>query len=163
MHNPLAILSEDFLHALLLHGHKYFVRQSYPRGLDHFDTTLKEAFLFSAYKELTAAEKHFLHLTEDHRRQLYYIGQEGDIEKMRIAASQPNGYRIYVDKLATRTWKPPLDLKGKVTNYLRSNTKWKSKDDPIDVALFLEYGELMLSLANGKEVLKIKLSEVERL
>ncbi|MDQ0109525.1 hypothetical protein J2T02_004669 [Chitinophaga terrae (ex Kim and Jung 2007)] len=163
MHNPLAILSEDLLDALLLHGHKYFVRQSYPRGLDHFDGTLKEAFLFSAYKELQPAEKHYLHLASDPRRHIYYIGQEGDIKRMRIAASQPAGYRAYSDKLATREWEPANILKSKVKNYLRSNIKWRSKDAPVDAQLFLEYGELMLSLSNGKQVLKIKLSEVERL
>jgi hypothetical protein len=163
MHNPLAILSEDLLDALLLHGHKYFVRQSYPRGLDHFDETIKEAFLFSAYKELPPAEKHYLHLASDPRRHIYYIGQEGDVEKIRIAASQPAGYKAYSDKLAAREWKPTKDLPGKIKNYLRTNTKWRSKDAPVDAQLFLEYGELMLSLSNGKQILKIKLSEVERL
>ncbi|RFS24967.1 hypothetical protein DVR12_07200 [Chitinophaga silvatica] len=162
MHNPLALLSELLLNALINHGYIYFIRQSYPRGIDHFDDSIKEAFIITPYKKLSAAQEHLLHIT-DSRKHIYDIYQPSEKEKLFIAASQPPGYKVYVDKLAAKTWKPTSDLNSKISNYLRVNTKWKAKDSNVDVTLFISYGELMLNLSNGKDDLQILFKEVERL
>jgi hypothetical protein len=162
MYNPLALLSELLLNALIQHGYKYFVRQHYPRGKDHFDDTIKETFIITPYKLLSEAESHLLHIS-DSRKCIYDIHQATDRSKLSIAASQPAGYKIYVDKLAAANWEPPPDLHSKISNYLRVNTRWKAKDASVNVSLFIEYGELMLKISNGKQVFAVRLNEVERL
>ena len=162
MYNPLALLSELLLNALIQHGYKYFVRQSYPRGKDHFEDVIKETFIITPYKLLSEAESHLLHIS-DTRKYIYDSQQPADKSKLTTAASQPVGYRVFVDKLAAPRWEPPPDLHSKISNYLRVNTRWKAKDASVDVALFIEYGELMLKISNGKQLFKIPLNEVERL
>lgn len=163
MHNPLALLTTELLNALLAHGFNFFVRQSYPRGRDHFDSALKEAFLITPYVEIGEAQRHFDHISSDPRRHLYQIHLPEELEKLKIAASQPDGYKIYIDKLSAPRWRAPADMNSKIHRYLRTNTKWKAREGEIAVNLFLHYGELMLRLTNGREEIKINLSEIERL
>jgi len=163
MHNPLALLTTELLQALLAHGFTFFIRQSYPRGMDHFDPALKECFLITPYAEMGEAQRHFQHIVADPRRRIYLVDQPEELDKLYLAAAQPDGYKIFVDKLAAPKWRVPADMNSKIHRYLRANTKWKTREGEIAVNLFLHFGELMLRLTNGREEIKINLNEIERL
>ncbi|MDR6565473.1 hypothetical protein [Chitinophaga ginsengisegetis] len=163
MHNPLALFTQEVLDALLAHGFTIFVRQSYSRGKDHFDSDIKEAFLFTAYKDIGEANQHFQYIRYDGRKYIYQVQRPEEYERLKIAAGQPAGYRNYVDKLAAKEWRPSAQMGTKIGNYIRAYTKWKARDSSISANLFLHYGELMLRLSNGNDEIKVKLSDVERL
>ncbi|SKD10090.1 hypothetical protein SAMN05660461_5990 [Chitinophaga ginsengisegetis] len=163
MHNPLALFTTEVLNALLTHGFTIFVRQSYPRGKDHFDSNIKEAFLFTPYKDIGEANQHFQYIRYDVRKYVYQVQRVEEFERLKIAAAQPEGYKNYVDKLAAKQWRPSAQMGTKIGNYVRAHTKWKAREGSISVNLFLHYGELMLRLSNGAEEIKVKLSDVERL
>jgi len=163
MHNPLALFTTEVLDALLAQGFTIFVRQSYPRGKDHFDTETKEAFLITPYKDIGEANQHFQHIQFDHRKYVYQVHRNEEVEKLKTAAGQPAGYKVYVDKLAAAEWRASVQLGAKIGNYIRVHTKWKARDGGITANLFLHFGELMLRISNGNEEIKISLSEVERL
>jgi hypothetical protein len=163
MHNPLALLSPEVVMSLAKHGFVAFVRQSYPRGKDHFDTETIEAFLITPYKNLSLANEHMQHISADYRKQLYHAGNPEEMEKLLMAASQPKGYKVYVALLKTRKWKGSAQLEEKLKRYLQTNTKWKVKDGRIVADLYLYYGQLMLKVENPLGEITLPLSEVERL
>ncbi|SEW52066.1 hypothetical protein [Chitinophaga arvensicola] len=162
MHNPLALLSPELLVALQKHGFTIFVRQSYPRGRDHFDTDIKEIFLITHYDDLKAAEEHMAHIAADHRKHLYQISIPEDREKLMIAAAQPDGYKVYVALLKDKKWKGAAKLQPKLKTYLQQNTSWKVKDGAIAADLYLHYGELMLKLVNPSGEITLPLSDIEK-
>lgn len=163
MHNPLALLTPDLLTSLIASGHKYFVRQTYRRGFNHF-ANLKEVFLISAYREFTEVNAHFQAIRFDQRKYIYQLDQSGEREKLFTAAGQPEGYRVFVALLKDKVWKPSPQLGQKITNYLRSYTKWKPQHGvKIDVNLYIQFGELFLNLRYLNEQLKVPLTEIEKI
>ena len=127
MHNPLALLSIELIMSLTKHHFVAFVRQSYPRGKDHFDTETIETFLVTPYKDLALANDHMQHIAADHRKHLYYIGIPEEMEKLLIAAAQPKGYKVYVALLKDRKWKGGAQLEPKLKRYLQANTKFRAR------------------------------------
>ena len=113
MHNPLVLFSTDLLNSFIKAGHKFFVRQTYKRGIDHFDDTQKGAYLISHYNDINKATMHFEALKFDGNRYLYDISKEEDLQRLKIAAQQPNGYKIY-SALLQQAWKPSDLMAGKV-------------------------------------------------
>ncbi|MEZ2444858.1 hypothetical protein AB6805_24195 [Chitinophaga sp. RCC_12] len=163
MHNPLALLSPELVMSLAKHGFVAFVRQSYPRGKDHFDTDTIETFLITPYKQLALANEHLQHISADYRKSIYHTANQEEMMKLMTAASQPKGYKVYVALLKVRKWKGTAQLEEKLKRYLQTNTKWKVKDGAIVADLYLHYGELMLKVVNPVGEIRLPLSEVERL
>lgn len=163
MHNPLALFSPQMLKVMIDMGFTIFVRQSYPRGKDHFNNEIKEALLITPYRDIGLANQHFQYIRFDKRKYIYQVHHAEELQKLHKAVSQPEGYRVYIDKIAAKEWKAPPQMKTKVANYIRLNTKWKRQDGDIGINLFLHYGDLMLRISNGSEEIKILLSEIERL
>lgn len=161
MHNPLYPFTTDLLKVLIERGFTIFVRQTYPRGKDHFDTDIKETFLITPYKDIGEANQHFQYIQYDRRKYIYQIHRPEELQKLQLAASQPPGYRVFSDKLASDKWRPSQQMAAKISNYLRTNTKWKASDHDVSINLFLHYGDLMLRLSNGTDEMKILLSEIE--
>ncbi|MDR6570033.1 MULTISPECIES: hypothetical protein [Chitinophaga] len=162
MHNPLALLSPELVMSLAKHGFIAFIRQSYPRGKDHFDPDTIETFLITPYKTLAQANEHLLHISADHRKGIYHTANPEEMEKLMTAATQPKGYKVYVALLKVRKWKGTAQLQEKLKHYLQTNTKWKVKDGAIVADLYLHYGELMLKLVNPVGEIRLSLSEVEK-
>lgn len=162
MHNPLALLTTQLLDSLLASGFQYFVRQSYPRGVDHSDVVTKEVFLITPYKDFSLVNQHFQAIKFDLRKYMYDTDHVGEKEKLFIAASQPKGYKIFVSLLKEKKWKPPPQLGTSIKNYVRSFTKWKP-DQGISAGLFLHFGELYIALKCSNQEIKIPLTDIERL
>lgn len=161
MHNPLAELSAQLLDAMIREGQYFFVRQSYPRGLDHF-AGLKGVFLFSHYKDRGQAEKH-LNSLNDAYAAFYDATQAEDKAKLYIAAGQPAGYKVYAALLKARKWEPTPQIGPKIKQYIRQHTQWKpERGDNVKVELYIQFGELFLNLKKGAEEIKVPLNDIEK-
>lgn len=158
MHNPFALLDKVLLDGLISAGHIYFVRQTYARGKD---PRMKEVFLFSPYYSKTLALAHYEAIPEDPRRYIYTLAEQ---EKLYLAAEQPSGYRVYVALLNERTWKPSYDISAKIKRYIRSEANWKpERKDEVQATLFVQFGELFITLKLNQEEIKVPLSDIEKL
>ncbi|WP_126244442.1 hypothetical protein [Chitinophaga rhizosphaerae] len=160
MHNPLAILRPAVLEGLLAAGHRWFVRQQYPRGMH---PSLKAAFLISAYRNIGEARAHFEAIADDPQRRVYDGNDAADRERLFAAAAQPDGYAIYVGLLAKRKWSPDPATGAAIKQYVRAHTNWKpDRKENLHVSLFIQFGELFLTLKTKQEEIKIPFSDIEK-
>ncbi|MES2331203.1 MAG: hypothetical protein V4539_16480 [Bacteroidota bacterium] len=160
MHNPLYIFDREVLDELIKTGHRYFVRQTYKRGLNHSD--LKASFLISHYEEQAKAEIHYKALTTDPNRFLYDAENPDHLLKLQVAASQPEGYRIYTLHLAMEEWKVPLILKGNLRRYITKLGWHPTKSGGVNAKLFSQFGELFVALRWQSHETKVPLSDIEK-
>jgi hypothetical protein len=161
MHNPLKLLFKDALDELVRQGNLYFVRQSYVRGKG---PQVKEAFLVTPYSTLEEASQHMDAIQSDHRKLLYDIQDPLQKEKLYTAASQPQGYKIYLNRLKDREWKPDAQLVARIKKYINLYTGWSlGKGAEINVELTLLFGELLLNLQHGKDTRQLSLNDLEKM
>jgi len=137
----------------LADGKRFFIRQTYPRGLY---PGLRAAFLFRAYEEheKEQAESHLHKIDQDPHRFLYDATREDHLQKLYVAAGQPPGFAIYYAGRKEQDWKPPYEYQLKLKNFIRSiHPEWKPKrgGDKIQAGLYEEYGELFLKLSFESE------------
>ncbi|WP_343306722.1 hypothetical protein AAHN97_06380 [Chitinophaga niabensis] len=164
MHNPLALLTTQLLERLCASGFQYFVRQSFPRGMDHVQTDIIEAFLITPYKDFSQVNAHFQAIKFDKRKHVYQVDLVGEKEKLTIAAGQPPGFKVFVSLLSTKKWVPPLDLYPKIKHYLRNHASWKpERGKGVNAGLFIQFGELYISIKYNHEEIKVPLDEIEKL
>jgi len=163
MHNPFQLYSSELLDSLIKAGHKYFLRQTYKRGKDHFDETTKNAFLITHYNDLNKARIHFEALSNDGNRFLYDISNDQHLLKLKTAASQPEGYKIFTP-LLLEPWQPSDTMKGKIRRYIHQKLNWNpSVSDTVHSNLFTQFGELFITLKFKRQEIKIPLTDIERL
>lgn len=161
MHNPLKLLFKDALDELALQGHLYYVRQSYPRGKT---AKVKEALLLTPYCDVEAATQHMNAISQDHRRLIYNIEDPLHKEKLYTAATQPEGYRVYLNRLRDREWQPDAQLVACIKKYINLYTGWRpGRSTQIDVELTLLFGELVINLQHGKDTRQISLNDLEKI
>ncbi|MBC9912320.1 hypothetical protein [Chitinophaga varians] len=159
MHHPLTLLSAALLSALLQEEYHFFVRQSYPAGISTADAHIREAFLITPYKDIASANAHFQHIRFDRRKYIYQTIHAEEVEKLRQAAAQPTGYKIYVALIDPEHETPAPQLVQHVKHYISQYTTWPTEDILIQYAL--QYGELYLSLKYGDEEIKVPLPAIE--
>jgi len=161
MYNPLNLFTTLFLDRATGEGNRYFVRQQYYRGKDHvIDDHLKAAFIFSHYKIKEAAEEHYQIIAKDKFRKIYDADNPKDLENLQIAASQPEGYKIYTSLFAFEKWKPPDYLLKKIRRYVYQN--FEAKNGEIKVLPFVEFGEINVRFKQGKKEITALLTTIER-
>jgi hypothetical protein len=164
MYNPYHLLTEPIL-AAMLRQPMYFVRQHYPRGLLYEDET-KIPLLFTHYihhdSDKERAERHIRLLLKDPYRFLYNSAHPGHLEKLRTAASQPAGYRIYINLLPGK-WKAGDALKLKISRYVKEKMPWwnYSPKDKLNVTLKERYGELFIALLWRGQQTEVLLEDIE--
>lgn len=159
MHHPLTLLSAALLSALLEEEYHFFVRQGYPAGISAADTHIREAFLITPYKDIASANAHFQHIRFDRRKYIYQTSHPEEEEKLRHAATQPAGYKIYLALIDPEHEIPDPQLVQHVKHYISQYTTWPMEDICIQYAL--QYGELYLSLKYGDEEIKVPLPAIE--
>ena len=161
MHNPLAILRANVLDGLIQAGHVYFVRQSYPRGMQQH---IKESFLLTPYRSAAEANDHYKAIAADRRRYIYSLYHPGDKEKLYHAAGQPEGYGVYIALLKDREWKPGHLFTAAIKRYMRLHGgSSPAGREHLSAELFIRFGELFITLKRSKEdEIKIPLSEIEK-
>src|SRR5437868_15457857 len=94
MYSALCLLSGELLAAFVSAGQNYFVRQTFARGENENDKAIR-AFLISHYSDYKQALEHFEAVAADRNRFMYRWSEPDDRKRLQLAATQPNGFRIY--------------------------------------------------------------------
>ncbi len=163
MYNPFPLLNERLLEDKINEGKRYFVRQTFRRGME---PRLKAAFLLRAYdeEEKEMANRHMQKITNDPHAFLYDAMEPEHLEKLHIAAKQPFGFKIFYAGKKGVNWKPPVAFQIKMRRYIREkHPNWGSiKDGPkVEIGLLEEFGELLLKLSYEDEEEMIPFSDIE--
>lgn len=164
MYNPYTILTPEILAAMLKQP-MYFVRQHYPRGL-MFDDEKIEPLLLTHYGhhdvDKERADRHMRLLMKDPCRFLYDSTRADHFEKLKTAAAQPPGYRIYIN-LLPKKWKAGNVLKMKISCYMAAKLSWwkYSPADKLKVTLKERYGELFIALLWRGQQTEVLLDDIE--
>jgi hypothetical protein len=164
MYNPFPLLTPDLLKDQLAKGKRYFVRQTFARGMD---TRLKAAFLLRAYpaEEKAGAEEHLAFIPRDPNARLYDASLPEQLEKLGIAATQPFGYKVFYAAKKGVDWKPPTVYQEKIKHYIRRHhAAWQTNrgGGKIEVGLYEEFGELFLKFSSGEEQETIPFDDIEK-
>jgi hypothetical protein len=165
MFNPYTLLTPEILTAMLKQP-MYFVRQKYKRGAFLFDTEETTSVLLTHYArndiDKERAERHIRLLMKDSTRFLYDSLHEEHLLKLKKAARQPKGYRVYIN-LLPKKWKASDGLKKKISNYMLHRLSWwqYSPADKLKVTLKERYGELYIALLWKGRKTEVHLDEIE--
>jgi hypothetical protein len=172
MYNPFPLLTPGLLRDQVAKGKRYFVRQNFPRG---YDGRLKAAFLLRAYEEIdkTTADQHLAALTRrnaegappDPYAFLYDASIQDHLVRLKTAATQPFGYKIFYAAKKGVDWKPPENYREKMRHYIRRHhPDWRGArgTDPIEIGLYEEFGELFLKFSREDEYDTIPFDLIEQ-
>ena len=164
MYNPFPLLNEKLLHDKIAEGKRYFVRQTYVRGML---PRIRAAFLFRAYdeNEENLAHSHFQKLHADPNAFLYDAQNKEHMARLVIAAKQPFGFKIFYAGKKGIDWKPPTAYQSKMQKYIASNhPHWRTKSggNKIHIGLYEEFGQLFIKLSFEEEEVKIPFDEIEK-
>lgn len=164
MYNPFIILNEKLL-MMLTRQPMYFVREYYARGNETGGKFIP--LLLSHYTQqginAKRANRHFSLIKQDPYRYLYDSINEKDLQKLKIAATQPEGYRIYVN-LLPKEWKPPRSLRICIYNYLDKNYPGMNGRQNKKPRIYLQdlFGKLYLVLTWQGNKVEVILDEIEK-
>lgn len=139
-------------------GHRFFVRQQAFRNRRD-----KRHFLICHYNAYARAKEHFDVLADDPYRRLYCWEEEEDREKLRTAATQPEGFMIYTNTFVP-DWEKQLTrpVKEKIKSYLKT-LGWKGgKKESITPQFFPYFGEIYVSLRLKSGEVRVRWDEIER-
>ncbi|RAJ02645.1 hypothetical protein LX64_03665 [Chitinophaga skermanii] len=163
MYNPLTLLTTSVLHDLIGNGHSYFIRQSYPRGKDDHDKAFRHAFLITQYSNWHDAVCHYVAISSDPFKHCYDIAHTFEKEKLFIAASQPGGYRVFVNLLHQKSWELPRELELQVKRYIHVRLSWLPRNgENINMQLEVHHGELFLTLKFRLLQTTVRLADIEK-
>lgn len=162
MHNPFGLLNLKLLHALTDAGNRYFVRQTYKRGLNPFDPVQKTAFLFTHYRNLHEAQAHFNSIKQDKNRFLYDSMNPMHDAKLEIAAKQIPEFPVYTP-LLEKPWEPSAKMSEMIRRYIGIHLDWKpAREELVKAGLFSQFGELFVNLKYRTFETKVPLDEIEK-
>ena len=153
MYNPFPLLTPALLGDQVAKGKRFFVRQSFPRG---HEPRLKAALLLRAYDagDKPTADQHLARLTSQRNPDpyafLYDAAIGNHLIRLKTAAGQPFGYKVYYAAKKGVDWTPPEAYREKMRAYIRSHHPgWRGgrKANPIEIGLYEEFGELFLKFS----------------
>lgn len=164
MYNPFVTLNEKLLQALLKQP-LYFVREYYARGTENGKIFIP--LLFTHYStngvETERAKRHYELLKKDPYRYLYDSSKITDVQKLKIAAKQPDGFKIYVNILPD-VWTPSRHLKNQVFNYIVANFPGRKNEQSKKIKINIRdlFGKLYLEFAWKGNKVEVILDEIEK-
>lgn len=162
MHNPFGHLSIKLLTALIDAGHRYFVRQTYQRGLNPFDESQRAAFLFTHYNNLPVAQRHYNFLHHDANRFLYDSHNAEHLAKLETASKQLPGYPVFTP-LLDKPWTPSEKMSELIRRYISLYLDWKpAREESVKADLFTEFGELFVNLKYRTNEIRVPLADIEK-
>ncbi len=157
MYNPFVLFSPVLLNGFLKAGHGFFVRQQYPRGKRNGN----KSFLISHYSDPSKAQIHFEALKDDYAY-LYKVKDPADLDKLHLAATQPQGFVVYTP-LLPESWRPDAQMAEMIRSYISRKLSWKpGRKNSVKTNLFTQFGELFITLKYGPEEVKIPLMDIEK-
>lgn len=112
--------------------------------------------------DIERAHRHMRLLLKDKFRFLYDSTNTEHLQKLQLAASQPEGYHIYIN-LLPKMWKPGDTLKRKLSGFMTHKLPWwqYSPADKLNVTLKERYGKLYLALLWKGQQTEVILEEIE--
>lgn len=160
--NPLAILTPQVLQGLAENGHRYFIRQQYPRG-HNGSPQLKGVFVISHYDSYFSAKEHLEALDADRYRRLYDWHREADRRRLFLAASQPPGFRVYAN-LFSEHWQRQLTalLKDRLRRYVNGLGWNVSGSEALEPRFFPYFGQIHVCLQHGGREVRVNFDEIEK-
>jgi hypothetical protein len=159
-YNPLALLTAALVDESIQEGNIFFARQSYPRGLL---MGTKEAFLFTPYNNMFQVTQHMKVNGQDPRAFVYDIRTTTDKQKLYIAASQPKGYAVYLNRLKDRKWECPRKLQNRLERFAMDSGMGELYTK-VDFQFCLSFGKLVFKLHNHRGLRKeISLDDLDKL
>ena len=153
MYNPFPLLTRGLLDDQVAKGKRWFIRQTFTRGME---ARLIAAFLLRAYdaEEKDLAGKHLDAIVRDGNAFLYDAEEPEHLEKLRIAATQPFGYKVFYAAKKGLDWTPPGHYQEKMRHFLRRHhPAWRpqKEGDKIRIRLHEEFGQLFLKFSYADE------------
>jgi len=162
MHNPFGRFTTRLLRSLLSDGYRYFVRQTWPRGLNPLDKMQKAAFLFTHYTSFNEASDHYHHLAGDPNRYLYDSADAGHLSRLEAAARQHPAYPVYTP-LLSKKWQPSTRMAERLRRYINHQLHWTpARRTAVEADLVNEFGELFVNLKYRDRIAKVPLYEIEQ-
>jgi hypothetical protein len=179
MYNPFPLLTPGLLRDQVAKGKRYFVRQTFPRGNDG---RLKAAFLFRAYDEIDkpVADQHLAAITTqnpaghparhaasypDPHAFLYDAAIQDHLVRLKTAATQPFGYKVFYAAKKGVDWTPPEAYREKMRHYIRAqHPAWRRTGSTahVEIGLYEEFGELFLKFSCEDEHDTIPFDGIEK-
>ena len=162
MFNLLAKLNRKALDGLVTQGHRYFVRQTFEKAREAFDTTTKAHFLICHYKDAAKAKEHYDVLQDDPNRFLYCWDEPEHQQRLKVASEQPTGYKIYSNTFID-DWEHHLTdrFRAKIRSYI-AELGWKpSRNDSVRFDFLPRFGEPFATLHFKKRVVEVSFDEID--
>lgn len=137
MYIPFEQVTIKLFNELIERGYKDFVLQKF----EWPSVISGRGFLLSAYENKEAAILHGNQLELKEGKALHL---PNDIDKIEKLLEVNSGYRIFLNKIRDQDWEKRMlkFYKNNIVNYLRFNTRFKSKD-PVDILFTLENGRVI--------------------
>ncbi|MEO7769001.1 MAG: hypothetical protein ABIS01_16340 [Ferruginibacter sp.] len=163
MFNPSVTFTTELLESMIQKDVVHFVRSTYKRGKMPDEENFKDSFLISHYHNSAEAEMHFNAVPHDRNRFLYDAAKPEHLEKLRMAASQPGGYRIFskiiipeIENTVTKIYRE------NTKRYLYKNTHWDLKGRVrITPFLYFQLGELYARITHQGDKIIVKFEDLE--
>jgi hypothetical protein len=163
MINPFTRLDTRLLQRLLETHHFFYVRQSYPRGNDPFQDGLKAAILLTHYDNVNQAQIHYQAVAGDPHAFLYETAKADHLARLRTAAAGVPGYAVFVPILRV-PWDPGPGIEHQIRRYVARELTWDPRrGDEIRSNLFVQFGEIFITLRYHTHEIKIPFADIERM
>jgi hypothetical protein len=162
MFNPFAPLSEQLLDAFVKAGKVYFVRQTFKRGKTPLDENIKGYYLITHHSELGAAQAHYGAIAHDPNRYLYDWGKEEDQKKLKIAAGNPEGYKVFAG-VFIQDWERHITdrVKNSVKMYIGSLGWRPGRNETVTPDFYIQFGDLYLKLKFRNKEVRVRFEDIE--
>jgi hypothetical protein len=179
MYNPFPLLTPGLLRDQVAKGKRWFVRQNFPRGYDSrlkaafllrayedIDKPTAEQHLAALTNGNPASPRDpaaFLHSDPPARSPnpaaprfpdpyafLYDVAIQDHLVRLKTAATQPFGYKVFYAAKRGVDWQPPEAYREKMRHYIRAqHPSWRPARgaDQIEIGLYEEFGVLFLKFS----------------
>ncbi|HEY4289422.1 MAG TPA: hypothetical protein VGN00_20110 [Puia sp.] len=144
------ILTPDLLENEIKRGKRWFVRQAYLRGMQ---PGLRATLMLRAYdsEAQETAAAHLAAIQNDKMAFVYDATLPEHLERLKVAANQPDGYKTFYIATNKIDWNLPAEYKEKIRHYiLKHHSSWANSKKTI-VELHEKYGELILKFIHDNK------------
>lgn len=164
MFNPVFPFTPQVLQKTVERGCHYFVRNYWSPATDHFEEGINGYFIITHYDDKAKAMAHFNSVTGDKYRHFYNWNVQEDKERLKIAATQPKGYRIFSAYFLDDYQKRITNrLKEKINNYMYRHTSWKpKKGETVSIDFYLQFGSLYITMSYAGSQIRVKFDDIEK-
>lgn len=164
MFNPCYPFTSELLESMLQKEVVHFVRSTFNRGLGETKDDCKGAFLISHYHDPAQAERHYNAIKNDLKRCLYDARKPDDLQQLRNAIEQPDGYKIFSKILEPGIEKRITTVfRENTKRYLYKHTNWDLKGRiTITPFLYFQLGELYTRITFEGDEIRIKFEDLEK-